>query len=522
MVVDLWVARVAVRDRSDADRRVAMTGHAVVIAGGGPTGLMLAGELALARVDVAIVERRASQDLPGSRAGGLHSRTIEVLDQRGIADRFLAEGQVAQVAGFGTVRLDISDFPTRHPYGLGLWQNHIERILADWVHELKVPIYRGREVTGFSQDDTRVHVELADGQSLRAQYLVGCDGGRSLVRKTAGIEFPGWDPTTSAMIAEVEVTEEPPLGMRRTASGIHGLSKVEYEIRNGEVVYKEGGTVRVMVTESHVGATSEPTLRDLSEGLIAVYGTDYGIHSPTWITRFTDMTRQAATYRERRILLAGDAAHVHSPVGGQGLNTGVQDAVNLGWKLAQVVHRTAPESLLDTYHSERHPVAARVLRNTMAQVALMRTDDRTEALRDTASELLSMDEPRKRFAAMMSGLDIHYDLGEGHPLLGRRMPDLDLVTAKGPLRVFTLLHDARPVLLNLGDLGGFDVTPWADRVRLIDAEYAGAWELPAIGAVTAPTAVLVRPDGYVAWVEDQTQPGLADSLTTWFGSPPAA
>jgi len=498
-----------------------MTEHAVVIAGGGPTGLMLAGELALAGVDVVIVERRASQELPGSRAGGLHSRTIEILDQRGIADRFLSQGQKAQVAGFAGTTLDISDFPTRHNYGLGLWQNHIERILAGWVGELGVPIHYGIEVTGFAQDDTGVDVELSDGHSLRADYLVGCDGGRSQIRKAAGIEFPGWDPTTSSLLAEVEMAEEPELGIRRTPSGMHALGKVSYEIRDGEVVYKKGGTVGVMLTESEIG-TSEPTLRDLSEGLIAVYGTDYGIHSPTWITRFTDMTRQAATYRERRILLAGDAAHVHSPVGGQGLNTGVQDAVNLGWKLAQVVHRTAPESLLDTYHSERHPVAARVLRNTMAQVALMRTDDRTEALRDTASELLSMDEPRKRFAAMMSGLDIHYDLGEGHPLLGRRMPDLDLVTAKGPLRVFTLLHDARPVLLNLGDLGGFDVTPWADRVRLIDAEYAGAWELPAIGAVTAPTAVLIRPDGYVAWVGDQTQPGLADSLTTWFGSPPTA
>ena len=495
-----------------------MTKHAVVIAGGGPTGLMLAGELALAGVDVAIVERRASQDLAGSRAGGLHSRTLEMLDQRGIADRFLSEGQKAQVAGFGSIRLDISDFPTRHPYGLGLWQNHIERILAGWVGELAVSIYRGREVTGFAQNDTGVDIALSDGQSLQAQYLVGCDGGRSLVRKGAGIEFPGWDPTTSALLAEVEMTEEPELGIRRTPSGMHALGKVEYEIKDGEVVYKPGGTVGVMLTEAQVG-TSEPTLRDLSEGLIAVYGTDYGIHSPTWITRFTDMTRQAAAYRDRRVLLAGDAAHVHSPVGGQGLNTGVQDAVNLGWKLAQVVNRTSPESLLDTYHAERHPVAARVLRTTMAQVALMRVDDRTEALRDTVSELLSMDEPRKRIAAMMSGLDIHYDLGEGHPLLGRRMPDLDLVTANGPLRVFTLLHHARPVLLNLGELGAFDITPWADRVRLIDAKYDGTWELPAIGAVTAPTAVLIRPDGYVAWVGDQAKLGLADALTTWFGPP---
>jgi 2-polyprenyl-6-methoxyphenol hydroxylase-like FAD-dependent oxidoreductase len=422
--------------------------------------------------------------------------------------------------------LDISDFPTRHPYGLGLWQNHIERIMAGWVGELAVPIYRGREVTGFEQDDTGVDVQLSDGQSLRAEYLVGCDGGRSLIRKAAGIAFPGWDPTTSSLIAEVEMAEEPELGIHRTALGVHSFGRVKYEIRDGKVVYADRGPVGVMVTEENVGPATEPTLRDLSEALIAACGTDYGIHSPTWISRFTDTTRQAATYRDRRVLLAGDAAHVHAPDGGQGLNIGVQDAVNLGWKLAQVVKQTSPESLLDTYHAERHPVAARVLRNTMASVALRRPDDRIKAVRDTMSELLGMDEPRKRFAAMMSGLDIHYDLGEGHPLLGRRMPDLDLVTANGPLRVFTLLHDARPVLLNFGEPGGgpggFDITPWADRVQLIDAKYVGTWELPAIGAVTAPTAVLVRPDGYVAWVGDVTQVGLAEALTTWFGPPTGA
>jgi 2-polyprenyl-6-methoxyphenol hydroxylase-like FAD-dependent oxidoreductase len=493
-----------------------MTEHAVVIAGGGPTGLMLAGELALAGIDVAIVERRASQEFAGSRAGGLHSRTIEVLDQRGIADRFLAEGQVAQVAAFAGTPLDISDFPTRHPYGLGLWQNHIERILAGWVAELEVPIHRERDVTGFAQDDTGVDVELSDGTSLRAQYLVGCDGGRSLIRRAAGIEFPGWEATTSFLIAEVELAEEPEWGMRRDALGMHGFSRVQYEVRDGEVVYMDDGPVRVMVTEEHV-RRSEATLRDLSEAVISVYGTDYGIHSPTWISRFTDMARQAATYRDRRVLLAGDAAHVHNPVGGQGLNIGVQDAVNLGWKLAQVVNRTSPDSLLDTYHAERHPIAARVLRNTIAQVSLFRPDDRIKTLGDTISELLSMDEPRKRFAAMMSGLGIHYDLGEGHPLLGRRMPDLDLVTVDGPLRVFTLLHDARPVLLSLGESGGIDITPWADRVRRVDAEDVGTWELPVFGAVTAPAAVLIRPDGYVAWVGDGTDAGLSDALTTWFG-----
>ncbi|MDQ3513249.1 MAG: FAD-dependent monooxygenase, partial [Chloroflexota bacterium] len=396
----------------------------------------------------------------------------------------------------------------RHNYGLALWQNHIEHQLADPAGELAVPIYREREVTGFAQDDTGVDVELSDGQSLRADYLVGCDGGRSLIRKAAGIEFPGWDPTTSNLIAEVELAEEPEWGLRRDALGIRSLSRLE-----------DGGAVRVLVTEQRLGRTGEPTLRDLSEALVAVYGTDFGIHSPTWVSRFTDMARQAAAYRKGRVLLAGDAAHVHYPAGGQGLNIGVQDAVNLGWKLAQVVKKTSPESLLDTYHAERHPVAAVVLRNTMAQVALLRADDRTTALRDAMSELLSMDEPRKRFAAMMSGLDIQYDLGEGHPLLGRRMPDLDLVTANGSPRVFTLLHDARPVLLNLGEPGDFDITPWAQRVLAIDATCAGPWELPVLGHVVAPTAVLIRPDGYVAWVGDGTDTGLRDALTTWFGSP---
>jgi 2-polyprenyl-6-methoxyphenol hydroxylase-like FAD-dependent oxidoreductase len=459
-----------------------MTGHAVVIAGGGPTGMMLAGELALANVDVAVVELRPDHVLVGSRAGGFHSRTIEVLDQRGIADRFLAEGQVAQAAMIGSTVLDMSDFPTRHPYSLGIWQNQIERIMAAWIAELPVRIYYGCEVTGFAQDETGVDVELSDGQSLRAQYLVGCDGGRSVIRKAAGIEFPGWDPTRSNLIAEVEVTEEPPRGIRHDATGIHALHRLE-----------DGRTVRVIVTEQQLGPSSEPTLGDLSEALINVYGTDFGIHSPTWISRFTDMTRQAEAYRAGRVLLAGDSAHVHYPAGGQGLSLGVQD--------------------------ERHPVAARALQHTMAQGVLQRPDERSKALVDMVSDLALMEEPRKRLTGLISGLDIHYDLGEGHPLLGRRMPDLDLVTADGPRRVFTLLHDAQPVLLNLGKPGSFDITPWADRVQMIDAECVGPWELPVLGAVSAPTAVLIRPDGYVAWVGDGTDTGLRSALTAWFGTP---
>ncbi|MGH3101662.1 MAG: FAD-dependent monooxygenase, partial [Thermoleophilia bacterium] len=365
---------------------------------------------------------------------------------------------------------DISDFPTRHNYGLALWQRDFERILAGWASELAVPIVHEREVTDFAQDDTGVDVELSDGTSLRADYLVGCDGGRSVVRKAAGIEFAGWDPTTSWLIAEVEMDEQPEIGIRREGGGIGPVD-----------LARGGGPYRVVLKETRVDHIGEPTMEELREALIVAYGTDYGVHSPTWISRFTDMTRQAASYRKGRVLLAGDAAHIHSPAGGQGLNTGVQDAVNLGWKLAQVVNMTSPDSLLDTYHAERHPVGARVLQNTMAQVALSDPDERHQALRDIMADLLVMDEPRRRIAAMLSGLDIHYDLGQGHPLLGRRMPDLDLHTADGPTRVFTLLHDARPVLLNLGEPGGLDITPWADRVQLIDSTYAGDWELPVLG-----------------------------------------
>jgi 3-(3-hydroxy-phenyl)propionate hydroxylase len=484
------------------------TEHAVVIAGGGPAGMMLAAELALAKVDVAVVERRPDHVLAGSRAGGLLTRTIEVLDQRGVADRFLAEGQVHQAMPFGTAMLDMSDLPTRHPYFLGIFQNEIERIMAAWIAELPVRIYYGSEVTGFAQDDTGVDVELSDDRSLRAGYLVGCDGGRSVIRKAGGIEFPGWDPTRSNLIAEVETAEEPPQGVRHDATGIQAVHMME-----------NGSTVRVVVTEQEIGPSSEPTLRDLSEALITVYGTDFGIHNPTWISRFTDMTRQAATYRAGRVLLAGDAAHVHYPAGGQGLSLGVQDAVNLGWKLAQVVGGSSPDSLLDTYQDERHPVVARVLQHTIALGTLQRQDERMKALVDVVSELANLDEPRKRLVGIRSGLDIHYDLGEGHPLLGRRMPDLDLVTANGPLRVFELLHGARPLLLDLAQPGDFDVAPWADRVQLIAASYNGDWELPVLGAVSAPTAVLIRPDGYVAWVGDGTDVGLTDALATWFGPP---
>jgi 2-polyprenyl-6-methoxyphenol hydroxylase-like FAD-dependent oxidoreductase len=483
-----------------------MIEHAVVIAGGGPTGLMLAAELALAKIDVAIIERRTSHELEGSRAGGLQSRTIEMLDQRGIAERFLSRGRAAQVTHLAGNVLDIGDFPTRHNYGLALWQSHIEQILGEWVNELPVKFHRGCELTDFAQDETGVDIMLADGSNIRAKYLVGCDGGRSLVRKKAGIDFPGWDPSTSFMIAEAKMIA-PELGMRRNEDGTYGIGKME-----------DGDRVRVVIGERYARQNDRPTIEDLRAALIALYASDFGVHDVTWLSRFTDTTRQAAVYRDRRVLLAGDAAHVHSPVGGQGLNTGVQDAANLGWKLAQVVNAISPENLLDSYHSERHPVGARVLRMSMAGTALSRGDARTDALRETFSELLKIDEPRRRYAGMLSGLDIRYDLGDGHPLLGRRMPDLDLVIANGTQRLFSLMHDARPIFLNLDAPSTFDFSRWTNRVRRVDATYRGAWKLPVIGEVEAPRAVLIRPDGYVAWVGSGGDDGLRDALVKWFGS----
>ena len=508
-----------------------MTGPAVVIAGAGPTGLMLAAELALARVEVALLERRPDQELIGQRALGFFARTLEVFDQRGIADRFLERAKVGQFGGFAWIPLPIDDFPTRHHYGVGLAQQQIELILAQWAGELGVPVQYGTEVTGFTQDEAGVEVELSDGRTLHARYLVGCDGGRSTIRKSAGIDFPGWDASISNLIGEVELTEEPEWGVHRTGGGLHSFARPDGR-----------GLSRVMVSEQQPGRTDEPTLADLSEALIAVFGTDYGLHGAAWISRFSDMARQAAAYRDRRVLLAGDSAHVHYPMGGQGLGVGVQDAVNLGWKLARVVDGTAPESLLDTYHAERHPVAARVLHNTLAQVALTGTGPRTEALRDIVTDLLSLDEPRKRIAAMMTGLDIRYDLGGAadvdgaHPLLGRRMPDLDLVTPDGPRRVYALLHPARPVLLSFAESGAFDLAGWTDRVHLVEAERARAgagpengagaetagadlWELPVLGPVRAPQAVLIRPDGHVAWTGGPADLGLTEALTTWFGPP---
>lgn len=470
--------------------------HDVVIAGGGPTGLMLAAELALAGVSAVIVERRESQSLPGSRAGGLQARSLEMLDLRGVADRFIRQGKTLQINALGDAPLSLADFPTRHPYGLALFQEPIERTLAEWAAELKVPTLRGREVGTFEQDDAGVRATLSDGTVLRAKYLVGCDGGRSVVRKQAGIDFAGVDATTTYLIAEVMLTSAPPPGIRRTAKGVNGVGPLG-----------AGPRMRAVLCEPEVRHGETPTLEELKAALTAVYGTDFGAHDVSWISRFSDAARQAASYRKGRVFVAGDAAHVHSPVGGQGLNTGIQDAMNLGWKLGQVIRGVSSDALLDTYHSERHPIGARVLEGTLAATALNRGDAPTNALRKVMAEVLAHDGPRKQWAGLLSGLDLRYDFGAGHPLLGRRMPDLDVTTAEGTKRVSSFMHAARPVLFDFGTPGGL-----ANAMRV---EAKDPWTLPVTGAVAAPTGVLVRPDGYVAWVGEGSDVGLTEALARW-------
>ena len=486
--------------------------HDVAIVGSGPTGLMLAGELRLAGVDAVVLERRPSQELAGSRGGGIHSRTIELLDQRGIAGKFLAEGKTLQAATFGSTQLDLSRLPTRHPYTLALFQNHIERLLLEWVEELGVQVRRGVEVTGVSTDDGGADVELAGEGPVRARYVVGADGGRSAVRRSSGIPLVGPDATGSSLIAEVRVDGEPGQQGKVDTRGIHGL-------------YPMGdGVVRVVVTEDSLSAGTEPTLAELKQALTEVFGTDFGVHSPIWLSRFTDATRQAESYRKGRVLLAGDAAHVHSPTGGLGIGLGLQDAVNLGWKLGQVVLGISGEELLDTYHAERHPAGARALKYTMAQSLFQKADPRQEALRDLLDDVLRVDDAGGPIAALVTGLDVAYDLGSGHPLLGRRMADLDITAGDAPVRVYQLLHRARPVLLEFSGPGvgagaGLDLGAWAGRVQHVQATYDGGWQLPVLGAVDAPAAVLVRPDGYVAWAGEGSAEGLTEALQTWCGAP---
>jgi 2-polyprenyl-6-methoxyphenol hydroxylase-like FAD-dependent oxidoreductase len=491
----------------------------VVIAGAGPTGMMLACELRLAGVDVVVVDRLANRT-GESRAGGLHARTLEVLDQRGVLDRFLAVGELHSVGHFSGLWLEFDEPGSRHPCPLMIVQSAVERLLEEWAAEFGVRVRWSSEVSGIRQDEAGVTVELrtaeAEPTTLTARYLVGCDGGRSAVRTLSGITFPGTPATMTALLGDVEfaaLPEEYIFG-RRCPGG------------HFSVLPLEPGFYRVMTSEYHyVAGRDEPvTFEQLQESLVRLAGTDWGMHSPRWVSRFGDAARQVSRYRDGRVLLAGDAAHIHFPAGGQGLNVGVQDAVNLGWKLASVVRGRASANLLDTYHTERHPVGERLLHNTRAQSALARPGADTDALRDVFGSLIVIDEVNRHLIGMITALDIRYPVGDDHPLAGRRVPDADLKTPDGATCVYELLHAARPVLLDLR--GSAEVARaaegWADRVGLVEARSEDdEWPVRDAGEVPAPDALLIRPDGHVAWVAPAggapDVSALRTALSTWFG-----
>ncbi|OII65014.1 FAD-dependent oxidoreductase [Streptomyces sp. CC53] len=469
----------------------------VIVVGGGPTGLMLACELRLHGVDVVVLERLA-EPTGESRGQGLHARSVEIMDQRGLLDRFLAVSEKFQVGGLfgGITKPWPAQLDTAHPYGVATPQPVTERLLTERALEVGADLRRGQDVVGVRQDDDGVTVDLADGTRLRARYLVGCDGARSTVRKQLGVAFPGEPATVETLLGDMRLTED-----AQTVAAVVDEVRTTH-LRFGAVPLGEG-LYRLVVPAEGVAEdrTTPPTLDEFRHQLRTYAGTDFGAHEPRWLSRFGDATRQAERYRVGRVLLAGDAAHIHPPTGGQGLNLGVQDAFNLGWKLAAAVHGWAPAGLLDSYHTERHPVGARVLENTRAQMTLLGTEPGVVALRELLSTLMDFEEVNRHVTEMITAVGIRYDFGGGHDLLGRRMRDVAL----GRGRLYDRMHGGRGILLDR--TGRLSVAGWADRVdHVVDTE----------AQLDAP-AVLLRPDGHVAWVGDD-QDGLTACLPTWFGS----
>lgn len=499
-----------------------MTKTDVVIAGAGPTGLMLACELRLGGVDVVVLDRLDGRS-GESRAGGMHVRTLEVLDQRGILDPYLAAGNAVPGGLFAKQRLDFSQLETRHPFTLMLLQNKVEQFLEQRAIELGAEVRWSSEVVGLREDAAGVEVDARhpDGSTstVRAQYVAGCDGGRSAVRKLAGIEFPGTPATVTALLGDVELTDPP-----------DGPAVVTGESGNVSILGYEPGWYRVFITDwDQASDREEPmTFERLRDAAVRIAGKDFGMHSPRWLSSFGDATRLASQLRLGRVLLAGDAAHIHFPAGGQGLNLGMQDSANLGWKLAAVINRHAPDELLDTYHSERHAVGERVLHNTRAQTSLSRPGAHADALRDVFADIVKVGEVNHLLAGMITALDVRYPLGDGHPLLGYRFPDLDLTVLDASVRLFSLLHKGRPVLLNLTDDPGVRgetaaaAKAWIDRLDVVDARGPDRFRAAGIdGEIVAPAAVLIRPDGHTAWVavagETPDIAALESALATWLG-----